>query len=120
MKKKGKNKKVVRKKDLAKEKSIEELKTKSKKLSKEITTLQIINESDIAMDFATKAYKKFNKTIKSIILFGSTMKGTQTTDSDIDLIIIIDDVSIKWDQEIIAWYREELDKILKNNPYKVR
>ncbi|MBT3405006.1 hypothetical protein HN832_03730 [archaeon] len=118
MKKKVKNKKVVRKKDLAKEKSIEELKTKSKKLSKEITTLQIINESDIAMDFATKAYKKFNKTIKSIILFGSTMKGTQTTDSDIDLIIIIDDVSIKWDQEIIAWYREELDKILKNNPYK--
>ena len=60
MKKKVKNKKVVRKKDLAKEKSIEELKTKSKKLSKEITTLQIINESDIAMDFATKAYKKFN------------------------------------------------------------
>ena len=33
-------------------------------------------------------------------------------------MILIDDVSINWDQELIAWYREELDKLLRKNPYE--
>jgi len=85
---------------------------------KNIPTLDLKKDSEIAMDFATKVYKKFNKIIKSIVLFGSTTKQTSVAGSDIDIIIIIDDVSIKWDQELIGWYREELSKILKRNPYK--
>jgi len=81
--------------------------------------LQLKNEHDIAMDFAVKVAQKFNKIVKSIVLFGSTTKKTQIAGSDIDIIIIIDDASIKWDQELIAWYREELDKILKTNPYNM-
>jgi len=69
------------------------------------------------MDFATKVYKKFSKMIKSIIHFGSTVKHTSNSTSDIDVIIIIDDASIGWDEELIAWYREELRKIIQNNPY---
>ena len=84
---------------------------------KNIPTLNLKRETDIAMDFATKVYKTFNKIVKSIILFGSTMKQSAGAGSDIDIIIIIDDVSIKWDQELIAWYREELGKIMKLNPY---
>jgi len=84
---------------------------------KNIPTLKLKRESGIALDFATKAYKKFDKTIKSIVLFGSKAKKTTVAGSDIDIIIILDDVSIKWDQELIAWYREELDKILRANPY---
>ena len=91
---------------------------KSRINPKNIPTLQLKSETDIAMDFAIKVYKKFNKIIKSIVLFGSTIKQTSVAGSDIDIIIIIDDVSIKWDQELIAWYREELGKILKVNPYK--
>ncbi len=87
------------------------------KLSK-VPTLQLKSETEIAMDFAVKAYQKFDKTLKSIVLFGSTVKNTMTPNSDIDIIMIIDDVSINWDQEMIAWYREELDKILRGNPYK--
>jgi uncharacterized protein (UPF0332 family) len=41
-----------------------------------------------------------------------------TAGSDIDIIIILDDVAIVWDQELIAWYREELDKLLRKNPYQ--
>ncbi len=89
-----------------------------KTTEKKFPSLKIRKESDIAMDFATRAYKKFNKLVKSIILFGSTTKQTNVPGSDIDIIIIIDDVSIDWDQKLIAWYREELDKILKSNPYK--
>jgi len=111
VKKKTKSKKVSKKKRL----KLTKKKTKINK--KNIPTLNITTPNDIAMDFATKAYKKFNKTIKSIILFGSTTKKTRTAGSDIDIIIIIDDASINWDQELIAWYREELDKILKANPY---
>ena len=90
----------------------------SKKINeKDIPTLQLKSESDIAMDFAVKVYQKFNKIVKSIVLFGSLAKQTSVAGSDIDIIILIDDVSIKWDQELIAWYREELDKIMRRNPY---
>jgi len=97
-------------------------KKKSKKKSKvkhmSAPSLKFKKESEIAMDFATKVYQRFNKMVKSVILFGSTVKQNQTTGSDIDIIIILDDVSINWDQELIAWYRTELDKILRANPYQ--
>jgi len=70
------------------------------------------------MDFATKAYETFNKIIKSIVLFGSSVKQETVAGSDIDIIIIIDDVSIIWDQELTAWYRQELEKLLRKNPYQ--
>jgi predicted nucleotidyltransferase len=85
---------------------------------KNIPTLQLKLESEIALDFATKAYEKFNKLIKSVVLFGSSVKQDAVAGSDIDVILIIDDVAIIWDQELIAWYREELNKLLRNNPYE--
>ena len=98
-------------------------KKKSRKASKKITeskipTLKLKTDRDIATDFAVKTYKKFDKIIKSVILFGSVEKTKISLGSDIDMIIILDDVSIHWDQELIAWYREELDKILQGNPYR--
>jgi len=89
-----------------------------KKKQKEIPSLKLKTESEIAMDFATKAYKNFDRIIKSIVLFGSIAKKTSTVGSDIDIIIIIDDVSIQWDQKLVVWYRDELNKILRANPYK--
>lgn len=122
---KKKVKKVSEKRPKLKLPKIPDKKTKkkisksAKKIDKKnIPTLQLKTESDIAMDFATKAYKTFNKIIKSIILFGSTTKKTSSAGSDIDIVIIIDDVSINWDSELIVWYRTELDKILRANPYK--
>lgn len=91
---------------------------KSGKSSVKAPTMDLKTENDIAMDFAVKVSQKFNKIIKSVILFGSTAKKDQTLGSDIDIIIIIDDASLAWDQELIAWYREELEKIIQRNPYK--
>lgn len=99
------------------------LKKKSKKVldkkssKKELDKKNFLDDKEIAMDFSIKAYKKFDKVIKAIILFGSTIKKTSKTSSDIDLIFIIDDASIVWDQELIAWYREELGKMLEENKY---
>jgi len=94
-------------------------KQKSPKIvKKEAPTLHLKLDEGIAMDFATKAYGVFNKIIKSIVLFGSSAKKNSVAGSDIDIIIILDDVSIVWDQELIAWYREELDRLLRRNPYQ--
>jgi uncharacterized protein (UPF0332 family)/predicted nucleotidyltransferase len=86
--------------------------------SKDIPTLKIVNERDIAFDFGTKVYRKFDKLIKSVVLFGSTAKNNRTLGSDIDIIILVDDATIKFDSEMIAWYREELRKLVESNPYK--
>ena len=89
----------------------------TKVLKEASPTLAIGGEREIAADFAAKVYEKFDQMIKSIVLFGSSAKQTMTPDSDIDIIIIIDDVSVNWDQELIAWYREELGEVIKLNPY---
>jgi predicted nucleotidyltransferase/uncharacterized protein (UPF0332 family) len=90
---------------------------KKKIAKKNYPSLNLKLESDIAMDFAVKAYEKFDKIVKSIVLFGSSVKHEEVARSDIDIVIIIDDATIVWDQELIAWYREELDKLLRANPY---
>jgi len=113
----------IEKKEAEKSKKQEKKKGKSKKgkpkkISKKIPTLKLVSEHDIAMDFATKAYQKFSKLIKSIVLFGSSVKETQTASSDVDIIVIIDDSAVQWDQELVAWYRQELGKLIQENPYK--
>ncbi len=84
---------------------------------KDMPSLKMQKDSEVAMDFAIKVYERFNKVIKSIILFGSASKQTSVSGSDIDIGIILDDVSIEWNQELVAWYREELDKLLRKNIY---
>ncbi|MEM3405965.1 MAG: nucleotidyltransferase domain-containing protein [Candidatus Pacearchaeota archaeon] len=100
-----------------KKERLKNISSKNKYL-KEKETLKLVTEKDIAFDFATKVYQKFDKLIKSIILFGSNVKGTSTPGSDIDIIIIVDDVSVSWDEELIVWYREELGKLIQSNPYR--
>lgn len=79
-----------------------------------------MQDYDIAYDFAVKAYKQFKNIIKSIALFGSVSKGTQNKESDIDLIIIIDDAYVKWDLELVSWYREELAKLVEKQKHGKR
>ncbi|MDP3966155.1 MAG: nucleotidyltransferase domain-containing protein [archaeon] len=114
-----------------KEKNVpkKEVSKMDKKVSKKVSlkiqknspkTLSLKTDHEIATDFAVKVYEKFKKIIKSIVLFGSVEKEKTVVGSDIDIILIIDDVSLKWDPELISWYREELDKILQRNPYSAK
>lgn len=118
--KKKVTKKVVKRpaKRVAKKRvSKPKIKVEEKFIEKKLPSLKLKREHDIAADFAVKVYKKFNKMVKSIVLFGSTVKQDRVAASDIDVIIILDDATVKWDQELIAWYRQELENILKGNPY---
>ena len=119
VKKKTVKKKIVSKKKVLK-KPIKKVKSKKIKLdATQFPTLMLKSESEIAMDFATKMYQRFDKLIKSAVLFGSVSKKSPVAGSDIDIILILDDVTVRFDQELIAWYRTELEKIIKKNPYKV-
>ncbi|MEK6935271.1 MAG: nucleotidyltransferase domain-containing protein [Nanoarchaeota archaeon] len=114
---------MAEKKEEIKEKVVETrepIKEKSSKKSElnKYPTLQLKSERDIAMDFAEKVYQRFDKMIKSVVLFGSQAKHTAVSGSDIDIIIILDDASIKFDDQLTLWYREELGKIVSENPYK--
>ena len=94
-------------------------KIKTKRFSKkQVPTLQLKSERDIAMDFAQKVYTRFDKMIKAIILFGSSVKHTNVIGSDIDIIVILDNATIKFDEKLVVWYRDELRKIVQTNPYK--
>lgn len=115
--KKQAKKKISKKIDNKTKKKVVKSERKKEPKKENVKTLKLMTDQEIATDFAVKAYDYFNKIIKSIILFGSVEKKKIVHNSDIDMIILIDDVSIKWDQELISWYREELDKLLLANPY---
>ena len=36
-----------------------------------------------------------------------------------NIIIILDNASIKFDEKLVVWYRTELGKIIEKNPYKL-
>ena len=76
-----------------------------------------ISEKEIAMNFALKVQEKFDRLIKASILFGSQAKQTSGIKSDIDIVLIVDDASVEWDLELIAWYRTELGKIISGKRY---
>ena len=74
VKKKTTKKKVSVKKKIAtiNKKTAAKAKKTLKKAKKSIPTLNLRREHDIALDFALKVYEKFQKAVKSVILFGST------------------------------------------------
>jgi predicted nucleotidyltransferase/uncharacterized protein (UPF0332 family) len=86
---------------------------------KKINLMPVIPKTpkEIAMDFAIKVHRKFSDLVKATILFGSQAKNQAKSTSDIDMIIIIDDAGINWDLELVAWYREELAKLISANDY---
>lgn len=81
-------------------------------------TLNLKTKRDIAMDFAEKVYKTFDNLVKAVILFGSAAKNQAVAGSDIDIIVIVDDSTYRFDEKFVLWYREELGKIVQTNPYK--
>ncbi|MFA5796597.1 MAG: hypothetical protein WC916_00995 [Candidatus Woesearchaeota archaeon] len=75
---------------------------------------------DIAYAFAKEARKEFKDLLKAIVLFGSTARkyqvaqesGKKIPSKDIDILLIVDDVSVVFNQELIQTYRIILEKIV--------
>ena len=107
-----KNKKVIKKESIKKEPDFSD--SEDKEVLK-----KPVSEKDIAMDFAMKVQKKFDRIVKASILFGSqaTAKNNSSEGSDIDVILIVDDSGVNWDLELVSWYREELSKLVSAQNY---
>lgn len=66
---------------------------------------------DIAYSFAKQVYKEVGEFIKAIILFGSAARKKQNQ-GDVDILLIIDDVSIILSEEFVQTYRVIVEKIM--------
>ncbi len=58
-----------------------------------------LKDLEIARKFASKMYKEFGTFIKGIILFGSSTKAPESLKKDIDILIILDDITVKFFRE---------------------
>lgn len=98
-------------------KKIRDKPTLKEKPDMQVGRIPLKGEYDIAYDFALKAYELFQPTVKSIVLFGSTAKKTAQSLSDIDIIIVVDDCTISWDDSLRAWYRNKMERLIASLRY---
>lgn len=57
---------------------------------------------DFLSELEDRLIKLFNSKLKKMILFGSYAKGTNDNESDIDIMVLIDEVDLKkYDDEIL-------------------
>ena len=80
---------------------------------KENPALSLYSDSDkeLARKFAQKLYKEFGNFLKAVVLFGSVARGeTKSKKGDIDILAVIDDVTINLSHEMITTYRIIVEK----------
>src|SRR3989338_120697 len=75
-------------------------------------------EIDIAYEFAKKAYKEFGSFLKAIVLFGGVARKKKNT-NDIDILLIVDDLSIVISEDMIQAYRIIVQKIVADTSTKL-
>jgi predicted nucleotidyltransferase/uncharacterized protein (UPF0332 family) len=66
---------------------------------------------EIAKTFSKRVYGEFGDFLRAIVLFGSAAKEKKNP-SDIDILIILDDVKIQFTEEIVQTYRVILQKVI--------
>lgn len=69
------------------------------------------SDVDIAYEFSKRVYKEFGKFIKAIVLFGSAARKKKRT-KDVDILLIIDDITMVLTKELIQSYRIIVEKIV--------
>lgn len=68
---------------------------------------------DIAYKFADKVLKEFKDLIKGIVLFGSAARGESRLGThDIDILVVINDLSIDMSSEVSETYRVIIEKLV--------
>ena len=67
-------------------------------------------EIDTARIFVKKVYDEFGNFLKAAVLFGSLAREKKARPADIDILLIIDDVSVTLNSELIETYRVVIEK----------
>lgn len=72
-------------------------------------------EYDTAREFASRLYKEFGPFVKALVLFGSASKAKKLArEADIDILVVVDDVSVNLTRELVQTYRIITEKIIAN------
>lgn len=69
------------------------------------------SDLDLAYQFAKEIHKEFKQFIRAIILFGSTARKKQKA-HDIDIMLVIDDLSVQMTKEMVQTYRIITEKVI--------
>lgn len=70
------------------------------------------NELTLAYRFAREIHSEFGDFLKAVVLFGSTAKHNVSKQGDVDLLIVVDDVTINPTQELVEAYRIITEKLV--------
>src|SRR3989338_3971581 len=65
----------------------------------------------IAYKFAGDIKKELGNFVKAIVIFGSTARKKAVT-GDIDILVVVDDISISLAQELVEAYRVIVQKLI--------
>lgn len=87
-----------------------EFKLKERKVGKQKEDFRK-EDMQFAYKFANQLYKEFGNFLKAVVLFGSTARGDKK-EKDIDILVIVDDVTIDFTPEVIETYRIIIEKTI--------
>ena len=74
-------------------------------------------DRDIARKFAKIVNAELGDLVSALVLFGSAARGSSKKSSDIDILIVTDDVHINMNRELVETYRIIIQKaVAKVNP----
>ncbi|MBI2651296.1 nucleotidyltransferase domain-containing protein [Candidatus Woesearchaeota archaeon] len=68
------------------------------------------HDVDTAYRFANEIYKEMGALIRAVVIFGSTARKKTTAKSDIDVLVVIDDLTISLTPEVVEAYRVIVNK----------
>ncbi|MFW5747104.1 MAG: nucleotidyltransferase domain-containing protein [Nanoarchaeota archaeon] len=63
------------------------------------------SDLDIAYAFSKAVHDEYGELVKAMVLFGSVSTRTQKEGSDLDVLIILDDLMIQWTKELAETYK---------------
>lgn len=66
----------------------------------------------IAKSFARRLRNEFGEFLKTVVLFGSAARRDATGKGDIDVLIVVDDLTIRMTQEVIEAYKLIVEKTI--------
>jgi len=60
---------------------------------------------EVARKYANIMYKELGSFISCLVLFGSAVKKPGASKRDLDILIVLDDVRVKFAKEVVETYR---------------
>jgi hypothetical protein len=70
------------------------------------------HDVDISYRFANDLYKELGSLIRAVVIFGSSARKNTTAKSDIDILVVIDDLMVGMSSEVVEAYRLIVNKLI--------